>query len=181
MAAWVTGHDVLIMVNGFLTLNVDIHSERSHADIAAYDLAIEVPTRRISVIARREKPAFVKALQWNSQSRQLISTPLEVYGRLSIAIREDRGQWKEVEVGNAEAEKNPVEMILEQDLNTAPKLVAVNTRSKQREVLLDLNPQFTQLRFGRVEAIQWNATDGHQMMGALYYPPYYIQGTRYPL
>ena len=47
--------------------------------------------------------------------------------------------------------------------------------------LLDLNPQFKDLKFGKVEEIKWKATDGHEVSGGLFYPVDYVKGKRYPL
>jgi hypothetical protein len=48
-------------------------------------------------------------------------------------------------------------------------------------LLLDQNPQFSHLDFGKVEAVTWKATDGHEVLGGLYFPPDYITGKKYPL
>src|SRR5262249_50059855 len=46
--------------------------------------------------------------------------------------------------------------------------------------LLDLNPQFGELDFGRVETIEWEVA-GAKIIGGLYLPPDYQPGKRYPL
>ena len=56
-----------------------------------------------------------------------------------------------------------------------------NLTSGAKSLLLDPNPQFTHLAFGKVEAVSWLASDGHRVNGGLYYPPDYVAGTRYPL
>jgi hypothetical protein len=47
--------------------------------------------------------------------------------------------------------------------------------------LLDLNPQFGKLTFGGVSEVRWKATDGSEVVGGLYLPFDYKEGTRYPL
>jgi len=66
-------------------------------------------------------------------------------------------------------------------MNTPPTLVAVDPSTHRRATLLNLNPQFSQLKFGLVEEIKWKASDGHDVKGGLYYPPDYKTGKRYPL
>lgn len=69
--------------------------------------------------------------------------------------------------------------VVKEDSNTPPRLFVV---AQNREVLLfDPNPQFGQLRFGRVEQISWQASDGHSVTGGLYYPVDFVPGRRYPL
>ena len=73
------------------------------------------------------------------------------------------------------------EVIVEQDLNTPPRLYARDEAAGRRNLLLDPNPAFEHLAFGKVEAISWQATDGHEVEGGLYLPPDYVPGRRYPL
>ncbi len=74
----------------------------------------------------------------------------------------------------------PVEVALEQDVNTPPKLYVTDPKSRQKTLLLDLNPQFSELEFGRVESIEWEVS-GAKIIGGLYLPPDYEPGKRYPL
>src|SRR5256885_5193718 len=61
-------------------------------------------------------------------------------------------------------------------------MVYVSERyTNKKALLLDLNPQFTKLNLGKVEAIEWTATDGHVVEGGLYWPTEYEPGKRYPL
>ena len=48
-------------------------------------------------------------------------------------------------------------------------------------LLLDFNPQFKDLKFGRVQNISFKATDGHNVRAGLYLPPDFEQGKKYPL
>jgi len=51
----------------------------------------------------------------------------------------------------------------------------------QKKLLLDLNPQFKELEFARVEEVHWKDSDGQDVRGGLYYPIGYVPGKRYPL
>jgi dipeptidyl aminopeptidase/acylaminoacyl peptidase len=75
----------------------------------------------------------------------------------------------------------PLQVVLEEDVNTPPKIYASNTKSKRKELLLDLNPQFQELSFGKVEVIEWKTADGGNSKGGLYLPPDYIPEKKYPL
>lgn len=74
----------------------------------------------------------------------------------------------------------PMDVSLEQDVNSPPKLYATDPKSKRKGFLLDLNPAFSELAFGRVTPIEWTV-DGIEMIGGLYLPPDYTPGKRYPL
>jgi hypothetical protein len=75
----------------------------------------------------------------------------------------------------------PIEVSLEENSNTRPKIFVTSRKDNRRALLFDLNPQFSQVTFGRVEAVTWKAADGHEVFGGLYYPPKYQLGRRYPL
>jgi dipeptidyl aminopeptidase/acylaminoacyl peptidase len=75
----------------------------------------------------------------------------------------------------------PLNVTLEEDSNTPPKIYVADTKTERKALLLDLNPDFKNLALGQVEKISWNATNGVQASGGLYLPPDYMPGKRYPL
>jgi dipeptidyl aminopeptidase/acylaminoacyl peptidase len=74
----------------------------------------------------------------------------------------------------------PLEVILKEGLNTPPQIVVCDKRDDQGMVLLDLNPQFRELEFGEVRSIEWSTINGQKAKGALYLPPHFEKGKRYP-
>jgi len=75
----------------------------------------------------------------------------------------------------------PANILADQDLNMPPRIVVMDRETKQKTTLLDLNPQFAELAFGKVEEINWKDGTGNTVSGGLYFPPQYIPGKRYPL
>ncbi len=73
------------------------------------------------------------------------------------------------------------DVVLEENMNLPPKIYAIDGKTKRKALLLDLNPEFAGLRFGKVESITWKATDGHEVEGGLYLPPDFDSRKRYPL
>jgi hypothetical protein len=98
--------------------------------------------------------------------------------RSYIAYRKIRGAWTRVDESPNSMQ---IDVTEEQDLNSPPRLVAIEKRTKRKATLLELNPQFRDLLFGKVEPIEWIGGDRHQAKGGLYLPPEYVAGTRYPL
>jgi dipeptidyl aminopeptidase/acylaminoacyl peptidase len=76
--------------------------------------------------------------------------------------------------------KPPLRITLEEDPNTPPKIFAAQPSGDQRRLLMDLNPQFSQLAFGKVENLILDVRGIHILAG-VYYPPDYVPGRRYPL
>ena len=89
--------------------------------------------------------------------------------------------WHEIPQDDSSIGVPLPEVVLEEDLNTPPRLYFVDSDRKQRTLVLDLNPQFRGLALGTVTEFRWKASDGHDMAGGLYLPPNYRSGKRYPL
>ena len=75
----------------------------------------------------------------------------------------------------------PLDVTLEEDLDSRPKVYVSDRETQQKVLLLDLNPQFGELGFGKVETFEWKAAIGLDVVGGLYLPPGYTSGKRYPL
>ncbi len=114
------------------------------------------------------EPAERKARQ---QSKYLIE--------IRLASREFRKVSKEA-FPHKIIEESPIDVSISQDLNTPPKLYVWDRQSQKKALLLDLNPQFSQLNFGVVKTIVWKV-DGIEVIGGLYLPTNYTPGKRYSL
>jgi len=108
------------------------------------------------------------------EARKQRSYPIE----MRLPSREYRKVSNEDVKGKAQT--RPLNVTLEQDLNTPPKIYVSDQKRVQKTLLLDLNPQFSDLDLGMVRTIEWNA-DGVEMLGGLYLPRDYTPGKRYPL
>jgi hypothetical protein len=109
------------------------------------------------------------------KSREQTKYPIAV----TVASKEYRRLVREEPPAQRQQDR-PIEVTLEQDINTPPKVYATEPSSHKKEFLLDLNPQFAALEFGGVETIEWEAS-GAKIIGGLYLPPDYQAGKRYPL
>lgn len=74
----------------------------------------------------------------------------------------------------------PLAITLEEDPNTPAKIFASLPSEDKKVMLFDLNPQFSQLEFGKVDQITFSV-QGINVIAGLYYPPHYVPGVRYPL
>jgi hypothetical protein len=73
------------------------------------------------------------------------------------------------------------DIILDEGMNTPPRIVAVDPPTGRKSILMDLNPQFQDLALARVEEITWKDSRGNEVKGGLYWPPDYIAGKKYPV
>lgn len=73
-----------------------------------------------------------------------------------------------------------IKVRIEEAIDAPPKLYVSDIQDHHKAQLLDLNPEFAGLEFGRAETVEWRV-HGIDVVGGLYYPPDYSPGKRYPL
>jgi dipeptidyl aminopeptidase/acylaminoacyl peptidase len=178
--AWAPdGHSVLLS-GTFLPLDVTDSVELELRTKTRYVVEVTLPDRRIIKIT----DADFRVEKWDPTSNTVILGP-GPSSRIPSALAYRKGQlgWEETSTLGTEEfpAGNPLEVTLDEDINTPPKILVADAKSRRRSVFLDLNPQFAHLHFGEVRAISWKATDGHEVLGGLYFPPNYIAGKKYPL
>ncbi len=137
-------------------------------------------------------------LEWKLDSQGVVITktllPLDVADPKEVEARKRDTYTVEVRLPNREfikladkdSQKNKPalslpDVVLEENMNLPPRIYATDERTKQKVLLLDLNPDFAGLSFGKVESISWKATDGHEVEGGLYLPSDFDSQKRYPL
>jgi hypothetical protein len=177
--AWAKDGGSLVLSGAYLPLDVADPTEREARQKRTFAVEIKLPSKEIVKITNGE----LKVAKWDQVTERLLLEPdnARVYSPTQ-AYKKVGTTWKQVPVIEADnLTDNPVNVSLEEDINTPPKIFVSNARSDQKTQLIDLNPAFARLQFGKVEAVSWKATDGHEVLGGLYLPPGYRPGTRYPL
>lgn len=142
---------------------------------------IKVPSQESKIIS----DADIRLIKWDPRTNYLVCELGRMDSRRGKAVRKilfrkAGHEWFRVDTGE-EAPQNRPEIILEENLNTPPRIVAVDSAEKKKVLLFDLNPQFANLSFGKVEEITWKDKAGDDRKGGLYWPPGYITGAKYPL
>jgi hypothetical protein len=88
--------------------------------------------------------------------------------------------WKEVDAGQASATLQE-HVFIDENLDLPPRIVVENEMSHRQFVLVDPNPDISKLALGQVREVIWRNSQGAENKGALYLPPDYVPGKRYPL
>jgi hypothetical protein len=84
--------------------------------------------------------------------------------------------------GTAPPMRGKVTVKVMQNLNTPPKLVAVDKSSGEEQVVLDPNPALlSTFALGKVEYLEGSLTTGEHWSASLTFPISYVSGQRYPL
>jgi hypothetical protein len=205
-AVWIDSGTSLVLNSAFLPIDIDDPIERSARVQRPHTVEVNPAAGALTRIGEHCR----HAVHWDRQARELIciaqpnesSELIERYRQIlarqeaGVAVdqqlhtREDGSirtvrfqklgnQWQEV--GPAESKREELEVYLREDMNLPPKIYARRVESADDILLADLNPQFRDLRLGKVEEITWEWSAGQPIQGGLYYPPDYRPGTRYPL
>jgi dipeptidyl aminopeptidase/acylaminoacyl peptidase len=137
--------------------------------------AVEVDTegRKITTIGNEDLSLW----GWREDDLLVLSKSEDPMSEVFFQKRGDK--WEEVDNPSKGKARQLIE--LDENMNVAPRIFAINTETNQKTLLMDLNPQFKNLRFARVEEIKWKSTEGFDVHGGLYYPADYVPGKKYPL
>jgi hypothetical protein len=172
----------LLLCGAYLPLNVADQAELQARRSNKFVVEVKLPSRELVKIAKGE----MSPISWDARTNivQFHTRPNpEQSGETprSIFYRKTGEVWKRQPDAHAGTNDGPPVILAEQGLNLPPQIVAVDAKSKRKVTLLDLNPQFAGLRFGKVEEINWKDGTGKPVSGGLYLPPNYITGKKYPL
>jgi dipeptidyl aminopeptidase/acylaminoacyl peptidase len=169
-----------VLVSGtYLPLDSPDPPERSERRKHPFVIEVDLPSHRIHAIAGQH----LSISHWDEKRRRVTLEqgygtprgPLQMFEKVN-------GEWQSVpSTDEGEADKPGIEVSLEEDRNTPPKIFVKEQSSGRKSLLLDLNPQLHDFALATVETVRWKATDGHEVMGGLYFPPGYQPGERYPL
>jgi hypothetical protein len=164
--------------------------------VLPFVLYLLLDVKRQSLSPLLDAPAVGWAPIWAPDGRSVFFKtylPLDVADPKETAEREKTFYPVEVkipgrEIQRIQEEKWPhdrsssgLQVTIDQGLERPQKLHISDNRSHQESLLMDLNPQFTGLQFGRVQVIEWTVKNNILLRGGLYLPPEYIPGKRYPL
>jgi dipeptidyl aminopeptidase/acylaminoacyl peptidase len=178
LSAW-TRHNSVLLINALLPLDIADPDRRNRRREHLYAVEVTLPDRKIVEIAERDAPFPAGLIDPDSALDRILTRSFS-YDGPAMEFRIDAGGWRIRQLEQIAKPTEGLVVSLEQDLNSPPKLVATQLNTGRKSVLLDLNPQFAKLTFGRVEVFKWKAREGHAVAGLLYYPPDYVPGLRYP-
>lgn len=171
-----------VAVSGvYLPLNVKDSDEKAARKKNTFVVEVHLPDLEVIKIADRD----LRILGWDSWSGMLelkYGGSHMSDGQESIEYyRRTKNGWKLDQTGAETRTSRDPNLTIQQSLNMAPRIVATDPATGQRALILNPNPQFDGLCFGRVEQLEWAAAGGRQVTGALYLPPDYRRDRKYPL
>ena len=181
--AWSPDSRSVVVAGTYLPLDVADAAERKSRQSGTFVAEIKLPSREIVPITQKQ----LKLLRWDPRTDKILLesatrfSTVDMVGNI-VAYQKSRTGWTETEATAGDISGNgQLDVDLEEDLNTPPKVIVADGHTGQKSLLVDLNPQFRGLNFGTVEQITFKARDGRTVNGGLYRPPEFVAGKRYPL
>jgi len=179
---WAADSKSVVVSNMHLPLNTEDPSELSLRKTHTFLVEFKIPSRAFVKISDED----LELATWDSKTGYVICnvgqfdseegkpTPKAYFHKTGEA-------WSRSAAPEQAAAPPQPDIVLEEDMNTPPHIVAVDPASGRKSTLMDLNPQFQNIALARVEEITWKAGHGRELKGGLYWPPDYVPGKKYPL
>jgi dipeptidyl aminopeptidase/acylaminoacyl peptidase len=179
--AWSPDSKSVILSNTYLPFDSKKPDESALRSSNTFLVEVKVPERQFVVISQKN----LRLDEWNATTNVVTCD----VGRIASLTGKDVPKIYFARGGNGWVERSAVErsddshpqIVLEEDMGTPPRIVAIDPKSHRKALLMDLNPQFSKLVFGAVEDVKWRDTLGNETEGGLYWPRNYITGRKYPL
>ncbi len=177
-ALWSPDGHSIVVTDTYLPLTTSVPEENEARQSKSFAVEIDLTIPAINKISSEE----LQVARWEKDANRLVFLAGGRWAegsKTEVSFRKNRRGWERVDEQNQDQSRPQI--ILEQDMNTLPRIFAIDSNRGRKTLLLDLNPQFRNTLFGRVESIRWVATDGHERAGGLYYPVGFRPGKKYPL
>ncbi len=185
---WSSDSNSVVVSGVYLPLNTTDAIERKIRQSDKVIAEIKIPSLEIVPISSKEICSLRCWLSWDSTNGNLIVESTVYSGATNpepgaVTFQRAPEGWREVDSPPSRLVLNhpKITVTLEEDMNVPPRLFVKDIATGEESLLLDLNPQFKDLEFGRVQNVAFEAADGHKVSAGLYLPPDYGRGRRYPL
>jgi len=185
-AAWSPDSRSVVVANTYLPLDTSDSDQRGMRKSSIVAVEVRIPDMKVVPIAQED----LALLKWDPRTQKVLFEKTKagseheagVTPTQEVAYSKSQGRWTEVAVTSSDlSSDSKIDVVLDEDLTTPPRLLAVDLDTHQKFLLYDLNRQFHELTFAKVEEVTFEASDGEPVKGGLYSPPDYVSGKRYPL
>ena len=169
--AWAPDSRSIAIGATYLPLDVEDPNEREARETSTWAVEVKADTGDFRKIA----DGSYSVLNWDASTNVVL---LKSINR-TIAYRKLGDRWEKAKSSTI-VPRRDIDVQLEQDINTPPRLLRFDLETGSKSVLMEINPQFRSLRFSHVDEITWKSRDGVQYRGGLYLPADYVPGRKYP-
>ena len=180
--AWAVDGQSVIITNTYLPLDNSPAEELKVRESATFAIEVGISGGHVTKISQQDQERTLNLVTWDAATNIVTFQQAEKYTDKrgsNVAFHKSGKNWEKLP--EVSPEKARPEIVLEEGMNSPPKIYSVNPKTHEKFLLLDLNPQFKDLDFAKVEEVSWKGTGGLPAKGGLYYPTDYTPGKKYPL
>lgn len=180
--AWSPDGKSAVVSNVYLPLDVADAEERKRRATHTFLVEFKIPTRQFTIMSDED----LRLLRWDEKANAVICD----VGRIDsltgkntpkVYFKKNDETWSRVSGGGQARNSSLPNIVLEEDMNTPPRIVAISADGGNKSLLMDLNPQFRDLDLAKVEEVSFKNSSGDDVKGGLYWPVNYVAGRKYPL
>lgn len=180
--AWSSDSKSLVVSDVYLPLNVDDPTERALRKSHTFLVEFEIPSRRFVKISNED----LRLLSWEPKTGYVVCDVgrLESFtGKITsqVYFQKSGEAWSRASSGEQSNPRSLPDIVLVEGMNTPPHIIAVDSITGRKFLLMDLNPNIKNLALAHVEEIRWNDAHRNEVKGGLYWPLDYVAGRKYPL
>ena len=180
--AWSPDSKSVVVSNVYLPLNVDNPEELRHRKAHTFLVEYRIQSHQFQTISDED----LRLVRWDPKSNTVvcdIGRTDSVNGKNTpkTYFQKNGETWSGVSSSGKARSSSLLEIVLEEDMNTPPRILAIAPDGNQRSLLMNLNPQFRDLVLAKVEEVSWKSPLGDEIKGGLYWPVDYVRGRKYPL
>lgn len=180
--AWSPDSNSVVVSNVYLPLNVADPQELRRRKAHRFLVELNVSSHQFLILSDED----LKLTNWDPQTNVVICDvgridSLNGKNTPKAYFRKNSETWSRVSASEEARARSLPDIVLEENMNTPPRIVAIASDGARKSLLMDLNPQFQDLAFARVEEVSWKNPLGDEEKGGLYWPVDYVAGRRYPL
>jgi dipeptidyl aminopeptidase/acylaminoacyl peptidase len=178
--AWSPDSHSVVITNTYLPLEDVDAAQRETRRVSPFTVEVSVQNSKVTRITAEDSLVL---LRWDARTSLLCFQDWKLSrddrSQGNVFFRKNGDDWQKL-TESLTSEVHP-RIVVEENMNTPPRMFVVDANTRKRVMLFDPNPQFKELRFANVEEVQWQGSDGRASVGGLYYPFNYSPGHKYPL
>jgi hypothetical protein len=180
--AWSPDSKSVVVSDVYLPLDVDNPAEREVRKGHTFLVEFKTRSRQFVKISQED----LRLLSWDAKTGYVacdVGRIDSLTGKTTpkTYFRKSGETWSQASGPGQRAGPSLPNVILSEDMNKPPHILAIDPLAGRKSVLMDLNPQFQNLALARVEEITWKDSRRNEVIGGLYWPPEYVTGKKYPL
>ena len=174
---WGSDSSAVAISGTYLPMGFPDRAQQKMRESTKFVVEVKIPSREIVPITSKN----LKLLKWDSAAARLLGQESGEPPKL-LEYQKDLAGWRAIDPERSGPKNaSEIEITVEEDMNTPPRVFATSTKTGQKSLLVNANPQFENFKSRSVEEVGFKSTDGRQVRAGLYKSPACTPGRKCPL